>query len=602
MMFAADVRQTSVLKGRGFSRAAKSPNWIAALAAEGMQMIAKTFPRGLKPNCFVPGLMARLKPRPFKTAGAIVLAMACVAAAQSGSSAQTGTGVYRIAGTVVNAVTGQPVRGATVAVLAEEDSRRIASAQSGNDGRFDIPGLAAGMYQLSASKRGYASAYYDEHEQFSSAIVTGAGQDTSRLVFRLTPGAVLRGVVTADGGDPVEGAQMMLFKKPQGHTPGEKIAQADSTVTDDTGAYEFGNLAKGEYLLAVKSEPWYAMHRAGGRSRQGEGNRVLDVAYPITFFDSTTDEASASPIVLAGGSRAEADISLHAVPALRLVVEAPRKQDGSAAVPELKQTIFGTSLSSRNADFMDAITNGRAEFTGMAPGQYEITQGDPPRVVELDANTSQQVEPGAGIPAVTVSGTLQTTTGGPLSGEAVVTLEPADSLQGLKPMVSDFNRGSFSFTAVPAGKWKLRAETGGLQAPVLSIAVGGRPHSGNLVTVQDRALTLVVKVSAGGTRVEGFASEAGKGKAGVLVLLVPRDAAAFPELVRRDQSNSDGSFSLRDAVPGQYTAVAIEDGWALDWTRPEVIGRYLPGGIAVTVTDTLDKVIRLSGPVPVQGR
>jgi hypothetical protein len=336
----------------------------------------------------------------------------------------------------------------------------------------------------------------------------------------------------------VEGAQMMLFKKPQGHTPGEKIAQADSTVTDDTGAYEFGNLAKGEYLLAVKSEPWYAMHRAGGRSRQGEGNRVLDVAYPITFFDSTTDEASASPIVLAGGSRAEADISLHAVP---------------AAVPELKQTIFGTSLSSRNADFMDAITNGRAEFTGMAPGQYEITQGDPPRVVELDANTSQQVEPGAGIPAVTVSGTLQTTTGGPLSGEAVVTLEPADSLQGLKPMVSDFNRGSFSFTAVPAGKWKLRAETGGLQAPVLSIAVGGRPHSGNLVTVQDRALTLVVKVSAGGTRVEGFASEAGKGKAGVLVLLVPRDAAAFPELVRRDQSNSDGSFSLR--TDGHWTGL-----------------------------------------------
>ena len=43
----------------------------------------------------------------------------------------------------------------------------------------------------------------------------------------------------------------------------------------------------------------------------------------------------------------------------------------------------------------------------MAPGQYELTQGDPPRVVALDANTSQQVEAGAGIPAVAVSGTLQ---------------------------------------------------------------------------------------------------------------------------------------------------------------------------------------------------
>ena len=545
--------------------------------------------------------------RAFKTAGAIMLAMVYVAtaSAQSGSSVHTGgTGAsaYRIAGTVVNAVTGGPVRGATVAVLAEEDSRRIASAQSGNDGRFDISGLAAGMYQLSASKRGYASAFYDEHEEFSSAIVTGDGQDTSGLVFRLTPGAVLRGVVTADGGDPLEGAQVMLFKKPQGHTPGEKIAQADSTVTDDTGAYEFGNLGKGEYLLAVKAEPWYAMHSAGRGSRQGEGNRALDVAYPITFFDSTTDEAAASPIVLTGGTRAEADVSLHAVPALHLGVEAARKQDGSAAVPELRQTIFGTMLSSRSADFMDAITNGHAEFTGVAPGQYELTQGDPPRVVELDANTSQQVEPSAGIPAVAVSGTLQTATGGSLSGEAVVILEPADGSQGLKPMVSDFNRGSFSFAAVPAGKWKLRAEIGGMQAPVISIAVGGRPHSGNVVTVQDRALTLVVKVSAGGTRVEGFAGVVGKGKAGVLVLLVPKDPAAFPELVRRDQSNSDGSFSMRDAAPGQYTVVAIEDGWALDWTRPEVIGRYLPGGIAVTVTDTMDKIVRLSGPVPVQGR
>ena len=168
--------------------------------------------------------------RAFKAAGSIVLAVACVAPAQTGSSAHTSgitAGAYSIAGTVLNAVTGEPARGATVAVLAEEDGRRIASVQSGNDGRFNIPALVAGTYQLSASKRGYASAIYDEHGQFSSAIVTGEGQDTGNLIFRLTPGAVLRGVVTGDGGDPVEGARLMLFKKPQDHTPEEKIAQAD---------------------------------------------------------------------------------------------------------------------------------------------------------------------------------------------------------------------------------------------------------------------------------------------------------------------------------------------------------------------------------------
>jgi hypothetical protein len=145
-----------------------------------------------------------------------------------------------------------------------------------------------------------------------------------------------------------------------------------------------------------------------------------------------------------------------------------------------------------------------------------------------------------------------------------------------------------------------------LAEPVISIATGGRVRTGNAVTVQDRAQTLVVRVSADGARVEGFARSGDKGVAGAMVLLVPNDPAAFPDLVRRDQSDSDGSFALRDAAPGQYTVVAIQSGWDLDWTRPEVIRRYLPGGIAVTVTDTRDKtgdgVIRLSGPVQVQMR
>jgi hypothetical protein len=91
-----------------------------------------------------------------------------------------------------------------------------------------------------------------------------------------------------------------------------------------------------------------------------------------------------------------------------------------------------------------------------------------------------------------------------------------------------------------------------------------------------------------------------------MVLLIPKDPAAFPELVRRDQSDSDGSFAIRDAAPGEYTVVAIEGAWGdgngLDWTRPEVIGRYLPGGVAVTVTDTMEKVVRLPRPVPVETR
>ena len=116
------------------------------------------------------------------------------ALAASGALAQTGAaGAYNIAGTVVNAVTGAPVPGATVAVLSVEDSHRIAAVESGNDGSFAIAGLAAAKYQLTASKRGYSTAAFDEHGNYSSAVVTGPEQDTSGLVFKLMPGAVLRG-------------------------------------------------------------------------------------------------------------------------------------------------------------------------------------------------------------------------------------------------------------------------------------------------------------------------------------------------------------------------------------------------------------------------
>jgi len=575
--------------GRAFDRAGNAGCSGRSLAPEGCISALRANPSLL---------LLPLKPRPFKTLVSILLMLACAAAL-----AQTAGG-YRIAGTVVNAVSGEPVRGASVAVLAIDDSRRIAAAQSGNDGSFALDGLAAAKYQLIASKRGYSTAPYDEHENFSSAIVTGEDQDTSNLVFHLVPGAELRGVVTGDGGDPVEGAQVMLFLKPRGYEPGAKIVQMNAAVTDDTGAYEFDNLSQGEYLLAVKAEPWFAMRPSFGSRQTGAAgaDAPLDVAYPITYFDSTVDEASATPIALAGGNRFEADINLHAVQAVHLQMEVPRKQDGSLAGAELRQSVFGTQISSSGTGGYRDKQTIHIEFSGIAPGHYELTQGDPPRMLELDANSSQQIEAGAGIPTAAVSGTLQTANGAPFEGQALVTLEPADNAQGLKPIDSWFNQGAFSFAAVAAGKWKLRVGQGGMPLPVISTILGGRAHAGNLVTVQDRPLTLIAKISADGMRVEGFARKDGKGIAGAMVLLVPKAPAAFPDLVRRDQSDSDGSFALRDAAPGEYTVVAIEDGWVLDWTRPEVIGRYLPGGIAVTVTDTREKVIPLSVPVPVQQR
>jgi hypothetical protein len=502
---------------------------------------------------------------------------------------------FRIAGRIVNSSTGEPLARAAIAALAEHDSHVVASAFSDADGHFAIEHLPAGKYPLTASKRGFRTALYDEHEDFNTAIVTGDGQDTEHLQFQLAPAAVLHGIVTGDGGDPVEAASVLLFKRPDSAHPGDRITQVDGANTDDTGAYEFSNLPAGEYFVAVKADPWYALHGPANRNPDSTAMN-LDVAYPITFFDSTIDEASAAPITLSVGSREEANVNLHAVPALRLRLPHVMRRD--APPVELRQMVFGTQIQSHGADLL-AVQNGTMELTGIAPGHYELTHGNPPRTLELDAASDVEIDATAGTQSVSVTGTLRYPSGASVDEDASLLLESADDAGG-KPRFSTLaHKGRFQFDSVLPGRWAFSAFglDNGQTLPVVAVMNGGRALAGNQIVVAEQPLNVSVAISRAETRIEGFARMNGKPAVGVMIVLVPREPAAYQALMRRDQTDSDGSFALRNVPPGQYTVIAIEDGWKLDWRRREAIARYLPGGTSVTVSAGSGVLVRLAQPV-----
>jgi hypothetical protein len=528
-------------------------------------------------------------------------ALLCIVAlAQTRQSAPAESpGPYRIAGVLVNAATGEPLSRATIAALRDEDAREVASCTTDNEGRFALDGLAAAKYELSATKRGFRGAYYDQHDEYSTAIVTGPDQDPTHLLFKLTPGAILRGTVTSDDGDPVAGARIMLFKKPKHPGMGQRMEQSGTSVADDTGAYELAGLAPGAYLLAVIAEPWYAVHEGSPARR----NTALDVAYPVTYFDSTTEEASATPIALSGGSREEANISLHAVPALHLTVAVPRNPNGVVTQPTtLEQNVFGTIISSQGASFSDPARTSTVEISGIAPGQYQLTQGDPPRVVSLDLSASQQVDLNEGTAANAVTGRLQMWSGATPPDEVTVSLERIDNGPGQFIYPANARQGQFKFDAVPPGEWALAATSGSRIFPVVSVSAGATRQAGNILTLRDRAPELTVTISDFETDVKGFAKKDGKGVSGAMIVLLPRNQAQWRALTRRDQSDSDGSFVMHNVVPGEYTLVAIVDGWELDWTSPEVMARYLPGGSNVRVSESSGKLVQLSAPVAVEER
>src|SRR5262249_55024035 len=161
-----------------------------------------------------------------------------------------------------------------------------------------------------------------------------------------------------------------LFKRPKFPGTGERSTQVDAATTDDTGAYEFANIAPGEYQMAVTAEPWYAVH--GGTA--GKRNSALDVAFPVTYFDSTTDEQAATPIELTGGVRQQANIGLHAVPALHISMSSQQKPDGNfGGGDELQQMVFGTVVGGASS-YNYSVNSGMLTMDGVTPGHYQLVQ------------------------------------------------------------------------------------------------------------------------------------------------------------------------------------------------------------------------------------
>ena len=145
-------------------------------------------------------------------------------------------------------------------------------------------------------------------------------------------------------------------------------------------------------------------------------------------------------------------------------------------------------------------------------------------------------------------------------------------LFGLKD--NELRPGTYQAVLYGAPDWiitRIVAQNAKVQGSQITLAAGA---SAKLVCTATR-------VSAS---VTGTVLQDDKPFAGAMVLLVPDDGLHDKQRYRRDESDSDGTFTLRQVVPGRYTAIAIQNGWNLEWGDPAVLNPYLEKGEKVTVT------------------
>jgi 5-hydroxyisourate hydrolase-like protein (transthyretin family) len=514
-------------------------------------------------------------------------------------------GGYQVSGTVVNKIGGHPLAGARVVVGDARNRDRVVSMVTADDGRFTFH-VPAGKYSLGAEKRGFLPTSYKGHEQFSTAIVTGAGFDTESLVIHLAPTAVLRGKVIDEAGEPVRNANVTVYRESR-ESGISQIQPVLQSTTNDQGTYEATPLNDGTYFVSVRAKPWYAVH--GQPSRGAEGtmpamvDSSLDVAYPTTYYGDVTESDDATPIPIRGGDKVEADIHVGPVPSLHIVVHMGEEDRtrGSSMPMFQKQSFDG--MERLETGQVNGIAPGVFEITGIPAGHYTVQQFGGPRMqvnepseIEL-SSTSSDLDMSSGSPASTVKVKVQ------VVGESKVPVPMRIAMRNSKGRVASIRpvsaEGEATFTNVSTGEYNFTAGSPNKPYSVRIASTNGVTEGRKLNVSSGSSLEVTLSLIGGEVTVEGVAQRASKPFSGAMVVLVPKDHDLKREFFRRDQSDMDGTFSLLQVFPGNYTVIAIEDGWDLDWGKPEVLAQYTKHGQSITVGGQAKGSSQLAEPVEV---
>jgi Carboxypeptidase regulatory-like domain len=522
-----------------------------------------------------------------------------------------------ISGVVISGVNGEPLEDAGVTLLDVRDGKEVAETASDLEGKFSFANLPDGRFELRGSHRGFVAADFEDHQGFSTAIVTSEGLDTTGLRFTLEPQAAIYGTVTEDSGDPVPNARVSLYHRIGGSG---RMVRAGIAGADVMGHFEFPHLAPGNYYLCAAGVPWYRPNRqpmlVPHENAAAEGPRSpLDVAYRLTFYPDTTDSNAAEPVPVNVGDRVEANFTLHPVPAVYITVEFPSRdgQQRWVMAPQFSENVFGTtemvqpgSVSNVGSDDGHGNSVTTMEISGVAPGEYEVEVPSPVggsrQSTAIDATTDHASLDLSSIPAMAeVTGKVSMTSGASLpDGLAVVLMPEQSEGQAFAQAKPD---GSFQFGAVRPGSYSVLLNSNGLASGsflfVARLAASGGKADGRQLEVGTDPIALTVVAAEANATLNGFANLNGKPAPGVFVVLVPDDASAGHVASRADQTDSDGSFILSHVIPGAYTLVAVKEGWTLDWGQPVAMARYLAKGEKVNVAADA-KQIEIKEPIEVQ--
>lgn len=523
------------------------------------------------------------------------------------ASAQTQPQPGSIEGRVVNSVTGDPVRKATLNLyrVGTRNNEPIVAAPDAN-GNFAFRDVEPGGYRLEADGPNYIRLNYGARSSDWPAVVlrVTAGHALSGLVLKIAPASVISGRITDDAGDPMPNLVVAAYRS--AFRDGKRSwTQVSGVQTNDRGEYRLTRLQAGTYRVAVSDLQigiGLAAPPSGPLPDKPETGNVL------TFFGNTADPARAAAIdVGMGEDRRGTDIRVVKAPTLRIrgkVTGLPEDKIVMALAMR-KNTLDAGSIGAGVG--MVQQKDGLFEIRGLTPGSYlvmvrpatEITSGSAAaKVVELTDHHLDNVEIVMG-KAADLKGNLQVA-GGKMSDlrEPVVRLMMLDYSLPESPEGKPAENGAFTIRNVIGGRYRLSVSGLAEDTYLKSAKLSGHEIDPYGFELDEGASgSLDVAVSRTAARISGTVNDADdKPLAGAIVTLVP--VGGRNSLARTATSESDGAYHLDSVAPGKYRLVAwtdLEGGAHLD---PEFMKSHESKGEALTVEENARPKFTLHAIIP----
>jgi protocatechuate 3,4-dioxygenase beta subunit len=517
-----------------------------------------------------------------------------------------------VEGSVVNAITGGPVKKAAVVMNRTDVQGRVNvpppsyTTVTDASGNFAMKGLEPGKYQIRVTRNGFVPATYGARgaNRAGTTVTLNRAQSLKDINFRLTPHGVVSGQIVDEDGDPMAfvNVQLAQFQVRQARQQVNMVG--GNATTNDLGEFRIFGVAPGKYYLQANERNSGGPFSPQDRSATAQPEE----SYVPSYYPGVFDSANATPIAVAAGSEVTGiNLTMRKTTTVHVKGVVSNIPAGSRQPVQVLLLPRGRGFPGGPRNF--AAAKGTFDIRGVTPGQYSLAailneEGQnysaflPVDVGSLNLeNLNLSLSAGVDIP-----GKIRIEGDGPQSMATVnVNLLPRDESLVFGGAGSNGTKDDNTFVLKNVGAGVFRVNVFGLpdgfyvksiKSGQIEVQVDGLDMTRGAPSLLD----ILVSPHAGAISGTVQNPNTGRPASGALVVLVPeeKERRGQQQFYRNTTTDQNGSYVVKNIPPGEYKAFAWEDIDPGAYTDPDFLKPFESKGEVLTITESDQKSVTLT--------